>query len=73
MRAVFLVALVALSVVITACDQNKSERKYVLKEVIDVRRTCSEDHVKQSDNYAGQTVRWQAGRYWKDFNLRVRV
>jgi hypothetical protein len=50
MRAVFLVTLVALSVVITACDQRNRS----------VRGTCSEDHVRQSDNYAGQIVRWQA-------------
>lgn len=32
----------------------------MLKEVIDVQGTCSEDHVKQRDDYAGQIVRWQA-------------
>ena len=52
--------LVALSVAITACDEKKPERQYVLKEVIDVQGTCSEDHVGQRDNYAGQIVRWQA-------------
>jgi hypothetical protein len=31
----------------------------VLKEVIDVRGRCWEDHVRQHDNYAGQIVRWQ--------------
>ena len=58
MRRVF--TLVALSVAVTACDEKKSDSQYVLKEVIDVRGTCSEDHVRQSDNYAGQIVRWQA-------------
>lgn len=58
MRRAF--TLVALSVVITACDEKKSESNYLLKEVIDVQGTCSEDHVGQRDNYAGQIVRWQA-------------
>jgi hypothetical protein len=31
----------------------------VLKEAIDVRGTCSEDHVRQRDEYDGQIVRWQ--------------
>ncbi len=52
--------LVALSVAITACDEKKPESQNVLKEVIDVQGACSEDHVKQRDDYAGQIVRWQA-------------
>jgi hypothetical protein len=32
----------------------------VLKEVIDIQGTCSEDHVGQRDDYAGEIVRWQA-------------
>lgn len=52
--------LVALSVVVTACDEKKPESQSALKEVIDVQGTCSEDHVKLRDNYAGQIVRWQA-------------
>jgi hypothetical protein len=58
MRHLFL--LVALSVAITACDEEKPENRYMLKEVIDVQGMCSEDHVGQRDNYAGQIVRWQA-------------
>jgi hypothetical protein len=57
-RGTFL--LVALSVAVTACGEGKSKEQYVLKEVIDVQGTCSEDHVRQRDNYAGQIVRWQA-------------
>lgn len=52
--------LVALSVAVTACDEKKPDSRYVLKEVIDVQGTCSEDHVRLRDNYAGQIVRWQA-------------
>jgi hypothetical protein len=55
-RRVF--TLVALLISITACDEKKAETKYVLKEVIDVQGTCSEDHVGRRDNYAGQIVRW---------------
>jgi hypothetical protein len=58
MRPLFL--LVALSVAITACDEEKPANRDVLKEVIDVQGMCSEDHVGQRDNYAGQIVRWQA-------------
>jgi hypothetical protein len=52
--------LVALSVVVTACDEKKPENRYVLKEVIDVQGMCSEDHVGRRDDYAGEIVRWQA-------------
>ena len=52
--------LVALSFAISACGEKKPESQYVLKEVIDVKGTCAEDHVAQRDNYAGQIVRWQA-------------
>jgi hypothetical protein len=52
--------LVVLSAAIAACNEKKPEKPYVLKEVIDVEGTCSEDHVKQHDDYAGQIVRWQA-------------
>ena len=44
---------------LAACDEDKTENHYQLKEVIDVQGTCSEDHVGQRDNYAGQIVRWQ--------------
>jgi hypothetical protein len=57
MRPLFLLA--ALSVAITACDEEKPANRDVLKEVIDVQGMCSEDHVGQRDNYAGQIVRWQ--------------
>jgi hypothetical protein len=42
---------------LVACDETKPEN--VLKEAIDVRGTCSEDHVRQRDEYDGQIVRWQ--------------
>jgi hypothetical protein len=58
MRRVFM--LVALSVWTAACEEKNPKDQYVLKEVIDVQGTCSEDHVGQRDNYAGQIVRWQA-------------
>jgi hypothetical protein len=54
------IMLVVLSIAITACDESKPKSQYALKEVIDVQGTCSEDHVKLRDNYAGQIVRWQA-------------
>jgi hypothetical protein len=41
-----------------ACN-NKPERHYTLLEVIDVKGTCYEDHVRKADGYAGQIVRWQ--------------
>ena len=37
--------------------QGKPER-YALKEVIEIKGVCDEDHVGQSDNYSGQVVRW---------------
>jgi hypothetical protein len=52
-----------LSITLTGCDDNKSERKnnnnYVLNEVIDVEGKCWENHVGQKDTYSGQIVRWQ--------------
>jgi hypothetical protein len=53
-------ALFALSVISTSCSEEKAENHHVLKEVIDVRGSCWEDHVGQRDSYAGQIVRWQA-------------
>jgi hypothetical protein len=58
-RPPHLFLLVALSIAITACDEEKPKNHYVLKEVVDVQGTCSEDHVGQRDEYAGQIVRWQ--------------
>jgi hypothetical protein len=52
--------LVAFSVAITACGEKEAKKPYVLKEVIDVQGMCSEDHVGQRDNYAGQIVRWES-------------
>jgi hypothetical protein len=51
--------LVVLLVAIAACDDEQKPKPYVLKEVIDVQGTCSEDHVGEHDSYAGQIVRWQ--------------
>jgi hypothetical protein len=55
-RCIFLVVLPAVCL-LAACDEEKP--KNVLKEAIDVQGTCREDHVQQSDEYAGQIVRWQ--------------
>jgi hypothetical protein len=48
---------VAAVLLLAACGEEKP--KNVLKEAIDVQGTCREDHVQQSDEYAGQIVRWQ--------------
>jgi hypothetical protein len=56
---------ISLAVLLTgtaACDEEKPTDHYILKEVIDVQGTCSEDHVGQIDSYAGQIVRWQTVR-----------
>jgi hypothetical protein len=43
-----------------ACsDKPKAQHHYTLLEVIDVKGTCHEDQVRQSDGYAGQIVRWR--------------
>jgi len=43
-----------------ACsDKPKPQHHYTLLEVIDVKGTCHENHVQQSDGYAGQIVRWR--------------
>jgi hypothetical protein len=49
----------ALPAVLSLAACGKTEPKNVLKEAIDVQGTCSEDHVGQRDEYAGQIVRWQ--------------
>jgi hypothetical protein len=41
------------------CDDGKPKTHNVLKEAIDIKGTCSEDHVGQRDSYSGQVVRWQ--------------
>jgi hypothetical protein len=55
-RLIFLVALPAVFL-LAGCDEEKP--KNVLKEAIDVQGNCREDHVQQSDEYAGQIVRRQ--------------
>jgi hypothetical protein len=48
------------SLSLIACsDKPKVEHHYTLVEVIDVKGTCYEDHVRQPDGYAGQIVRWR--------------
>ena len=58
-RLSLIVPCAALLVGIAACDDEQKAKPYVLKEVIDVQGTCSEDHVGKRDNYVGQIVRWQ--------------
>jgi hypothetical protein len=58
-RAFPVTALFALSVIITSCSEEEPKNDSVLKEVIDVRGSCWEDHVGQHDTYEGQIVRWQ--------------
>jgi hypothetical protein len=62
--------LVALSFAITGCDETKAENHYVLKEVIDVQGTCSEDHIGQPDNYDGQCSVADSGD-WEGRHIRV--
>jgi hypothetical protein len=52
--------LVALSLAVAACGEEKRDNPYTLKEVIDVQGPCAEDHVGQQDHYMGQIVRWQS-------------
>jgi hypothetical protein len=56
-KIIFVLALPSM-LSLAACDEEKPEN--VLKEAIDVEGTCSEDHVKQRDDYSGQIVRWQS-------------
>ncbi len=55
-----LACLIVISFMNAGCDDSKPKPKNTLKEVIDVRGTCWENHVLQKDIYAGQIVRWQA-------------
>jgi hypothetical protein len=48
----------ALSLLLS-CSEEKPKSSYILEEVIDVKGTCSENHVGQSDVYSGQIVRWK--------------
>jgi hypothetical protein len=63
-KVIFVVALPAMFS-LAACDEEKP--KNVLKEAIDVQGSCSEDHVGQRDDYAGQIVRWQMADTGKSF------
>jgi len=59
-HAAALASFACFSLPFLACsDKPKPEHHYTLLEVIDVKGTCSEDHVRQSDGYAGQIVRWR--------------
>jgi hypothetical protein len=52
----------SIAVALAACSEKKKESNYILKEVVDVKGTCFEDHVHQPDMYVGQIVRWQDKR-----------
>jgi hypothetical protein len=41
------------------CDEKHPEQRSVFLEEISLRGTCSEDHVKVTDQYSGSVVRWQ--------------
>ncbi len=59
-HAAALALFTSLSLYLTACgDKAKSQHHYTLLEVIDVKGTCYEDHVRKPDGYAGQIVRWR--------------
>lgn len=59
-HAVALALFASLPFALMACsDKPKPQPHYTLLEVIDVKGTCHEDHVHQSDGYAGQIVRWR--------------
>jgi hypothetical protein len=58
-RIVIVASAAIFSVALTTCQSHKPETHYTLLEVIDVKGTCHEDHVNQSDSYAGQIVRWR--------------
>jgi hypothetical protein len=49
----------ALPFVLMGCGEEQPKNSFVLKEAIQVKGTCSEDHADKSDSYAGQIVRWQ--------------
>ena len=57
--AATLALFASLPLALMACNKPEPQHHYTLLEVIDVKGTCYEDHVRQSDNYAGQIVRWQ--------------
>jgi hypothetical protein len=50
---IFVLALPAMFS-LAACDEEKPEN--ALKEAIDVQGTCSEDHVKQRDDYLRKLI-----------------
>jgi hypothetical protein len=57
-HAPVLALLATLSLV--ACNNKPEPRpRYTLLEVIDVKGSCYEDHVRKPDDYAGQIVRWR--------------
>jgi hypothetical protein len=58
-HATSLALFASFSFALMACSNKpKPQHHYTLLEVIDVKGTCYEDHVRQSDGYAGQIVRW---------------
>src|ERR1700676_4977286 len=63
-KVIFVLSLPAMFS-LAACDEENP--KNVLKEAIDVQGSCSEDHVGQRDDYAGQIVRWQMADTGKSF------
>ncbi len=44
--------------ILSACSEEKPKDEYKLIEYLKVEGTCSENHVKESANYAGSLVHW---------------
>ena len=58
-RTMIVILAAALPVALSACESEKPKTPSTLLEVIRVAGTCHEDHVDQSDGYAGEIVRWR--------------
>jgi hypothetical protein len=52
-------ALLAILSLVACNNRPEPQPHYTLLEVIDVKGSCYEDHVRKPDSYAGQIVRWR--------------
>ncbi len=60
MNIPLVLALLATTLVVTACDQQpqRSKEKYEFVEFIRLEGVCSENHVRQDARYQGELVHW---------------